>query len=97
MFENEGGPFGTPMRQLKEVMSKYKDHEKLFESDRSRFIKTLLEFDEELSKVTTPITEKFDKVQTRILEPNEGNPSDLTYKPKNANFKVEVKSTRNKP
>jgi len=84
------------MRSLKEVMLKYQDHEKLFHSDRTRIAKTLIEFDQELLKVANPISEKFEKVEKRVVKADEGNPSDSNYKPQNANFKVEVKSNRNK-
>ena len=62
LHENEGGPFGTPMRNLVDFLRRYEDCERVYLSDRNKIKKLLGEFDEELNKVSAPIQERFDTV-----------------------------------
>ena len=78
--ENEGGPFGTPMRKLVDFLTRFQDHPKLIEFERSKIKKLLTDFDDELNKVSAPIVEKFESVTKRVVEPDAGNPSDKAYK-----------------
>ena len=93
-YENEGGPFGTPMRKLVDFLNKFKDHSELHQFDKTKIIKVLEEFNQEINKVSSPIVER------RLIKPEEGNPSDKSYqdnlaaKKDNKNFKLKVTSTR---
>lgn len=61
---NEGGPFGTPMQKLADVLRSLQDHENLMEFDKKKIKAALKDFDFELSKVSRPIKEKkFDGVE----------------------------------
>ena len=42
--ENEGGPFGTPMRSLVEFLKRFKDHEALYPTDKAKIENILVEF-----------------------------------------------------
>jgi len=53
--DNEGGPFGTPMRSLVELLSRFKDHPKMLELDRNKILRALDEFEVEINKVSVPI------------------------------------------
>ena len=56
---NEGGPFGTPMRDLLDFLRSQLDHPQLHEIDKRRILAITDEFDSELAKVATPkIVEK---------------------------------------
>jgi hypothetical protein len=74
---NEGGPFGTPMQKLAELLRSLKDHSELLDIDKVKIEKVLTEFDQEISKVTVPI---FDRVDKREVQAKDGNPSDGNYK-----------------
>ena len=37
------------------------------------------EFEDEISKVSGPIVEKYQSVETRVIKPDVGNPSDGCY------------------
>jgi len=64
---NEGGPFGTPMRNLVELLRSVVDHPKLYAFDRISITKALEEFDHEISKVSNPILERNDRVEKRVV------------------------------
>jgi len=77
--DNDGGPFGTPMRALVELLSRFKDHPKMLELDRTKILRALEEFEVEINKVSGPIQEKFESVQKRVVKPGVGNPSDGSF------------------
>ena len=54
-LENEGGPFGTPMRNLVEFLRRYQDSSVLYDLDKKKIKKLLNDFDQELNKVSAPI------------------------------------------
>lgn len=64
------------MRALVEFLARYKDHVAIYSNDKLKIQKTLDEFAQEISKVSNPIVEKFDKVERRVIQPNVNNPSD---------------------
>lgn len=78
---NEGGPFGTPMRTLVDLLRSMVDHPKLFNFDRVNINKALKEFDYEISKVSSPIVERLP--EKRMVKVSDGNPSDGNYQQKN--------------
>ena len=53
--DNEGGPFGTPMGSLVELLTRFKDHPKMLELDRKKILRALEEFAVEINKVSGPI------------------------------------------
>lgn len=54
-FVNEGGPFGTPMRNLVDLLKRVVNHPEMLEMDRVKINQTLDEFEAEVKKVTCPI------------------------------------------
>lgn len=69
--QNEGGPFGTPMRDLLDFLKKQLEHPNLHEIDKRKILKITEEFDTELAKVAAPRI-----VEKRIVNEKDGNPSD---------------------
>jgi hypothetical protein len=90
---NEGGPFGTPMHKLASLLSSMKEHPEILEVDRKKMEKVLQEFNEEISKVSTPI---YEKVEKREVKASDGNPSDLNYKKEEKPKTVKMKVVNNR-
>lgn len=83
------------MQNLAEVLRGLKDHECLLEFDKLKIKKVLEEFDQALSRVSSPIVEKFEKVEKREVNVKDGNPSDKNYKEgQKSTFKMKVTSNR---
>ena len=76
---NEGGPFGTPMRNLVDLLKRVLNHPEMLEIDKKNITKALNDFDAELKKVTNPIHEK-NQVTKRVVKIEDGNPSDKNFK-----------------
>lgn len=87
------------MRKVVEFLRENLHHEKLHAIDKNNIEKCIAEFDLELSKVAAPAI-----VEKRIVNVEDGNPSDSNYKKKKdepaekdkagKNFKLKVKSNR---
>ena len=92
-YINEGGPFGTPMRNLIWLCRQLLPNSNLFESDRIKLKKTIEEIDIEINKVSVP-----NVVERRIVKVPEisKDSEDIVKNPSDLNFKGEiVKCTQN--
>lgn len=73
---NEGGPFGTPMRTLVDLLERMKEHPEIDEHERKKINAALGEFHAEIDKVSGPIKERIPQVEKRVVKESDGNPSD---------------------
>ena len=74
--DNEGGPFGTPVRKLIEFFQVKLHHPGLNKLDRDRMQKCVEDFQQEMAKVTGTSGAI---VEHRVVKLEDGNPSDTRY------------------